>query len=174
MSEQKEHKKEAALYPNHFEVASSAYQRFVGRVRIISALLMLLLGAKLAGYCCPRADSADEITMALLVMAVFFPIGLYLFVIAIRYDFGKRIIVDGDTLTVNGRSWQRGCLKRLVCLESVSRSCGGWSISNRRYAVYDDRGKTVCRVRENFLNYTWFYHWLMQGGCEFTYNEVPF
>ena len=173
MREQSMGRRASSLFPKYFEVASTSHQRSVGYIRIGCSILIFLSGLVLAKICCPRLNTDVDIGMAVAILCVFTSVSLYLLVFALRYDLGKVIVIEGDTLSVDGRSWKRNELMGLVCDErSASRQRISHAVEKRRYKVCDADGRTVCRLRDNYENYTCLYHWIMQGKRDSDYREV--
>ena len=173
---QRDIRRDPLRVPDRFVVEPNEFQRLRGYFFLIVGIAICAIGLCCARYCCPRIADREAWSAALLVLFSFFMPGLYIIIIAVRYDLGSSITVDGDVLTVKGRSYKRDCIGCLVCIESQSRSGGsggfGYNILNRRYQVRDRRGRTVCCVRENHQNYQYLYRWLMRGNCEFKYQPA--
>ena len=164
--------KASTFIPRYFEVKTTGRQIGWGCARIVFGLLLIAVGIWLARYFCAKADDYDKVVVTLVVLLVFAPFSLYFIVSAIKYDFGSRIVIDGTTMNINGRSWERSSLKGLVCIEGAAKQSVSRAFTSHRYKVCDSNGRTVCTLRDNFENYNCLSHWFTEGQRDSPYHEI--
>lgn len=153
----------------HFEVYSPWEYRAAGIGGI------LLLSSLVAGLTCLAyflLNSRDSSGFFVLPIILLFMILLFNWIVKLfRFNVGRKIVIDKNSLTVGGRSWDVMSLTKYVEVPISEDSKFSICTTHNRcttheYTVFDKSGKAVARFDWHYVNANLLKEWLQNGGSE--------